>query len=82
MVQQAKDSQNQDIIELIEDFFDKKKVEATQTELKKLQATQVINKRKRKLFGVSAVNDEVVHLKQHINQMEMRNTQLGEELKK
>ena len=82
VVQQAKDSQNQDIIELIEDFFDKKKVEATQRELKKLQATQIINKRKRKLLGVSAVNDEVVHLKQRINQMEMRNIQLEEEVKK
>ena len=67
MVQQAKDSQNQDIIELIEDFFDKKKVEATQTELKKLHATQIINKRKRKLLGVSAVNDVLVHLKQRTN---------------
>ena len=28
------------------------------------------------------MNDEVVHLEQHINQMEMKNTQLEEELKK
>ena len=81
VVQQAKESQNQDIIELIEDFFDRKKVEATKRELKKLQANQIINKKKRKLLGVSAVNDEVLFLKQSINQMEMINTQLEEKLK-
>ena len=82
VIQIAKESQNQEIIELIEDFFDKKKVEATQRELMKVQATQIINKKKRKLTGVSAVNDEVVCLKQRINQMEMRNTQLEAEFKK
>ena len=48
----------------------------------KVQATQIINKKKRKLTGVSAVNDEVVCLKQRINQMELRNTQLEAEFKK
>ena len=82
VVQLAKESLNQDIKELIEDFFDKKKIEVTKRELKKLQANQIINKRKMKLLGASAVNDEVHFLEQTINQMETRNTQLEVELKK
>ena len=78
----AKESQNQEIIDLIEDFPDQKKIEAAKREFKKLQVHQIIKKRKRKLLRLNAVNDEVVDLQQKINQKETRNSALEEELNK
>ena len=77
-----KESQNQEIIDLIEDFADQKKIEAAKREYKKLQVHQIIKKRKRKLVRLNAVNDEVFDLQQKINQKETRNAALEEELKK
>ena len=82
VIQLAKDSQNQEIIDLIEDYPEQKKIEATKRELKKLQVNQIIKKRKRKLARLNAVNDEVFDLQQKINQKETRNTALTEELNK
>ena len=82
VIQLAKDSQNQEIIDLIEDYPEQKKIEATKRELKKLQVNQIIKKRKRKLTRLNAVNDEVFDLQQKINQKETRNTALTEELNK
>ena len=78
----AKESQNQEIIDLIEDFPDQKKIEAAKREFKKLQVYQIIKKMKRKLLRLNAVNDEVVDLQQKIDQKETRNATLEEELKK
>ena len=82
VIQLAKDSQNQEIIDLIEDYPEQKKIEVTKRELKKLQVNQIIKKRKRKLTRLNAVNDEVLDLQQKINQKETRNTALTEELNK
>ena len=82
VIQLAKESKNQEIIDLIEDFLDKKKIEAAKRELKKLQVHQMIKKRKRKLLRLNAVNDEVLDLQQKINQKKTRNTELEEELNK
>ena len=78
----AKESQNQEIIDLIEDFPDQKKIEAAKREFKKLQVYQIIKKRKRKLLRLNTVNDEVVDLQQKIDQKKTRNAALEEELKK
>ena len=80
VIQLAKDSQNQEIIDLIEDYPEQKKIEVTKRELKKLQVNQIIKKRKRKLTRLNAVNAEVLDLQQKINQKETRNTILTEEL--
>ena len=82
VIQLAKESKNQEIIDLIEDFHDQKKIEAAKREFKKLQAHQIIKKTKRKLLRLNAVNDEVLDLQQKINQKETRNSVLEEELKK
>ena len=78
----AEEYQNQEIIDLIEDFLDQKKIEAAKREFKKLQVYQIIKKRKRKLLRLNTVNDEVVDLQQKIDQKETRNAVLEEELKK
>ena len=78
----AKESQNQEIIDLIEDYLDQKKIEAAKREFKKLQVHRIIKKRKRKILRLNAVNDEVLDLQQKINQKETRNMALEEELKK
>ena len=78
----AEEYQNQEIIDLIEDFLDQKKIEAAKREFKKLQVYQIIKKRKRKLLRLNTVNDEVVDLQQKIDQKETRNVALEEELKK
>ena len=78
----AEEYQNQEIIDLIEDFLDQKKIEAAKREFKKLQVYQTIKKRKRKLLRLNTVNDEVVDLQQKIDQKETRNAALEEELKK
>ena len=80
--QLAKESQNQEIIDLIEDYLHQKKTEAAKKEFKKLQVYQMIKKRKRKLLKLNAVNDEVFNLQQKIKQKETRNTTLEEELQK
>ena len=82
VIQLAKESQNADIIKLIEDFSEQKKIEAAKKELKKLQANQIINKRKKKLQEMSILKDEVLDLNQKIYQVMTRNTELEEELKK
>ena len=82
VMQLAKESQNQDLIDFMEDFSDLKKVEAAETVLKKLQSNQIVNKMKRKLLRVSTVNVEVLNLQQNINQMEMRIPELEEKLTK
>ena len=82
VIQLAKESQNQEIIDLIEDYPDQKKIEAAKREFKKLQAHQIVKKRKRKLLRLNAVNDEVLDLQQKINQKETSNRALEEELKK
>ena len=82
VIQLAKESKNQEIIDLIEDYPDQKKIEAAKMEFKKLQAHQIIKKTKRKLSRLNAVNDEVLDLQQKINQKETRNSALVEELKK
>ena len=80
-LQLAKESQKQDIIEMIESFSDRKKVEAAKRELKKLQANEIINKKKREIARVSAVNDEVLELLGSIDKMEKRNKILEKRLK-
>ena len=82
VIKLAKESKNQEIIDLIEDFPDQKKIEAAKRQLKKLQAHQIIKKTKRKLLRLNAVNDEVLDLQQKINQKETRNSALEGELKK
>ena len=82
VIQLAKESQNQEIIDLIEDYPDQKKIEAAKKEFKKLQVHQIIKKMKRKLIKLNVVNDEVLDLQQKIKQKEIRNTTLEEELKK
>ena len=82
VLQLAKESQKQDIIEMIESFFDQKKVEAAKKELKKLQANEIINKKKREIARVSAVNDEVLELIGSIDKMEKEKKILEEKLKK
>ena len=82
VIQLAKESQNQEIIDLIEDYPDQKKIEAAKKEFKKLEVHQIIKKMKRKLTRLNAVNDEVFDLQQKIKQKEIRNTTLEEELKK
>ena len=82
VLQLAKESQKQDIIEMIESFFDQKKVEAAKKELKKLQANEIINKKKREIARVSAVNDEVLELIGSIDKMEKEKKILEERLKK
>ena len=82
VIQLAKESEDQEIIDLIEDFPDQKKTKAAKREFKKLQVHQIIEKKKRKLLRLNAGNDEVLDLQQKINQKETRNTALEEELKK
>ena len=82
VIKVARESQNQAIINLIEDFSDRKKVKAAKRECRKLQVDQMIKKRKRKLAHFSAVQNEVLNLQQNINQKEARNTELEEELTK
>ena len=82
VIQLARDSQNQNILCLIEDFADQKKIEAAKRELKKLQAMQIIKKRKKKLQETSAVKDEVHDLNQKIIQVKKKNAELKEEIKK
>ena len=82
VLQLAKESHNQEIIDLIEDFPDQKKTEAAKREFKKLQVHQIIKKRKRKLLRLNTVNNEVLDLQQKIDQRETRNIALEEELKK
>ena len=71
----------EDIIELIESFSDRKKVEAAKRELKKLQANEIINKKKREIARVSAVNDEVLELLGSIDKMEKKTKILKKRLK-
>ena len=66
VLQLAKESHNQDIIDLIEDFPDKKKTEAAKREFKKLQVHQIIKKRKRKLLRLNTLNNEVLDLQQKL----------------
>ena len=82
VMQLAKESQNQEITDLIEDYPDQKKIEAAKKEFKKLQVHQIIKKMKRKLVKLNVVNDEVLDLQQKIKYKEIRNTTLEEELKK
>ena len=49
VMQLVKESQNQEILQLMEDILERKKINAAKRELKKLQANQIINKRKKKL---------------------------------
>ena len=51
VIQLAKDSQNQEIIDLIEDYPEQKKIEATKRELKKLQVNQIIKKKEKKTYA-------------------------------
>ena len=81
VVQLAKECQNQDIVNLFEDFSERKKIKAAKRELKKLQANRIINKRKKKLHEINALKDEILDLNQKIKQVEMRNTELEEEIK-
>ena len=82
VIQLAKESQNQEIIDLMEDFHDQKTIEVAKRELKKLKVYQIIKKGKRRLLRLNTVNDEVVGLQRKIIQKEARNTALEEELKK
>ena len=82
VIQLAQESQNQDIVHLIENFSERKKIEAAEREFKKLQSNQIINERKKKLQEVSALNEEVLDLNQKINQLQTKNAELEEEIKK
>ena len=62
VIELARESQNQAIINLIEDFSDQKKVQAAKRVFRKLQVNQIIRKRKRKLLQFNAVNKEVLNL--------------------
>ena len=81
VMQLAKECQNQGIINLMDDFAERKKIKAAKRELKKLQANRIFNKRKKKLHEINALNDEILDLSQKINQVKMRNTELKEEIK-
>ena len=52
VIQLAKESQNQEILELMEDILERNKINATKRELKKLQANQIINKRKKNSWNL------------------------------
>ena len=82
VIQLAKESQNQEILELMEDILERNKINATKRELKKLQANQIINKRKKKLLELSALQDEILDLQQNIDHVKRQNTELKEQLKK
>ena len=82
VIQLAQESHNQDIVQLIKDFSERKKIEAAKREFKKLQANQIINEKKKKLQEVRALNEEVLDLNQNINQLLTKNTELEEEIKK
>ena len=82
VIQLARESQNQNILRLIEDFADETKIEAAKSELKKFQAMQIIKKRKKSLQETSAVKDEVNDLNQKIIQVKKKNAILEEEIKK
>ena len=62
----AKESQNQEIIDLIEDFPDQKKIEVAKKEFKKLQVHHIIQKSKRKLVRLkcSICNKRLVRRRQ------------------
>ena len=81
VIELARESQNQAILNLIEDFSDQKKVQAAKRVFRKLQVNQIIRKRTRKLLQFSTVNNEVLNLQHNINQMEARNAKLKELMK-
>ena len=82
-IQLAQESKKQDIIDMIEDFSDSRRVEAAKRELKKLEAIQIINKGKRELAREMIMNDEVLNLKEIIDdQMETANATLEERLER
>ena len=78
----VRESQNQEILQLMEDILERKKINAAKRELKKLQANQIINKRKKKLLEVSALKDEILDLERNIDHVKRQNTELKEQLKK
>ena len=82
IIQLARESQQKNILHLIEDFAEQKEIEAAKRELKKLQAKQIIKKRKKKLQEISALKDEVYDLSQKIIQVKTKNAELEEEIKK
>ena len=82
VMQLVRESQNQEILQLMEDILERKKINAAKRELKKLQANQIINKRKKKLLEVSALKDETLDLERNIDHVKRQNTELKEQLKK
>ena len=76
-IQLSQESKKQDIIDMIKDFFDSRRVEAA-----KLEANQIINKGKRELAREMTMNDEVLNLKEIIDQMETANATLEEGLER
>ena len=78
----AKESPNQDLAQLIEDFYQQKKIEATRRELKKLQANQILSKKKQKLLQIKALKDEERDLSLKIYQVQKRNAELAEKLRR
>ena len=80
--QLVRESQNLEILQLMEDILERKKINAAKRELKKLQANQIINKRKQKLLQVSALQDEILDLQQNIDNVKRQNIELKEQLKK
>lgn len=76
-IQLSQESKKQDVIDMIKDFFDSRRVEAA-----KLEANQIINKGKRELAREMTMNDEVLNLKEIIDQMETANATLEEGLER
>ena len=82
VIQLARESQIQDIVELIEDFSQQRKIKAARRELKKLQAYQIICKKKKKLHQIKTLKDEERDLTLKIHQVERKNAELEEQIKK
>ena len=78
----AKESPNQDLAQLIDDFYQQKKVEATRRELKKLQANQILSKKNQKLLQIKALKDEERDLSLQIYQVQKRNAELAEKIQR
>ena len=76
-IQLSQESKKQDIIDMVKDFFDSRRVEAA-----KLEANQIINKGKRELAREMTMNDEVLNLKEIIDQMKTANATLEEGLER
>lgn len=72
----AKKTQNPDIESLVDQTIEQKKIESLRKELKKRQAKQIVEKRKKKLQEISVLNNIVSQLQQNIREEEERTEEL------